>query len=162
MMESVFKIGDNLYTIEWLEGQGKHTPDEFSCQPHKCELIEETETIKETVVKDIEKGSRTKEAPEGLSVEEKLEQGYALTKDERYKLACDWLEGAEQVYEEEGESFDYFMTMLSVYKVNGKLYAIEWYKALEKHGEHSFENQPYECEIKEEESKIEETYIRGI
>lgn len=162
MIESVYKIGDNLYTIEWLEGQGKHTPNDFSIQPHKCELVEEINKTKETIIEDLEKRERTKEAPENFSIEEKIVQGYALTEDERSDFACGWLDGAKQVYEEEVESANYFMNMLSVYEIGGKLYAIEWCKTLEKHGWNLFENQPYECEIKEEEREIKETYIKWI
>lgn len=124
--------------------------------------MEETNKRKETIIEDLEKRERTKEAPENLSIEEKIVQGYALTEDERYELACDWLEGAKQVYEEEGESANYFMNMLSVYEIGGKLYAIEWCRALEKHGWNLFENQPYECEIKEEEIEEKEIYIKWI
>ena len=159
MLDSVYKIGENLYAIEWFQHQGEHTPDHFPNQPHKCKLETKMEKFKRAIVENIEDESRKKEVPYNLSTVEKLEQGYALSEDEICDLAYGNIKTSKEVYEEEGECFDYLMTMLTIQKINNRLYAIEWYKALEEHAKSIFENQPYECKIEEFEEEVENTYI---
>lgn len=52
--------------------------------------------------------------------------------------------------------------MVTVVEVNGKLYAINWQRALTEYQENIFDNQPYECEITKKEITITKTIINKV
>lgn len=92
------------------------------------------------------------------SIEEKLKDGDYLTEDEIEQLCWDY----PCVYQEEGDSGRWTTFITTVIEVNGKNYAINWQRGLTECQENIFDNQPYECEITEEEVTITKTVINEV
>lgn len=92
------------------------------------------------------------------SIEEKLEDGDYLTEDEIEQLCWDY----PCAYQEEDDSGRWTTFMVTVVEVNGKLYAINWQKGLTEYQENSYDEQPYECELVEEEVTITKTTIQEV
>lgn len=92
------------------------------------------------------------------SIEEKLQDGDHLTESEIESLCWDYPE----VYEEEHDSGRWTTFMTTVVDVNGKNYAINWQRGLTEYQENIYDEQPYECELVEEEVTITKTTIYEI
>lgn len=85
----------------------------------------------------------------------KLESNIPLTESE----INDFIWTFEEVYREEGEDRRWFRSILSVHKVNDKLFAVEWEQGLTENQENEFRKQPYEVELKTEEIVITKTTV---
>lgn len=92
------------------------------------------------------------------SIEEKLQDGDRLTESEIENLRWDYPE----VYEEEHDSGRWTAFMTTVVDVNGKKYAIDWQRGLTEYQENIYDEQPYECELVEEEVTITKTMIYRV
>ena len=92
------------------------------------------------------------------SIEEKLQDGDYLTEREIEDLRWDYPE----VYEEEHDSGRWTAFMTTVVDVNGKNYAINWQRGLTEYQENIYDEQPYECELVEEEVTITKTTIQEV
>lgn len=136
-----YKLMLNKEVIAELKGDKRETEELFNStaetlsQGRKWEIEEKINNIYEL---KIEK-----------SIEEKLEDGDYLTEDEIEHLCWDY----PCAYQEEGDSGRWTTFMVTVVEVNGKLYAINWQRGLTEYQENSYDEQPYECELKQEEIK---------
>lgn len=105
-----------------------------------------------------EKGNNIYELKIEKSIEEKLKDGDYLTEDEIEQLCWDY----PCVYQEEGDSGRWTTFMTTVVEVNGKNYAINWQRGLTECQENIYDNQPYECEVVEEEVTVIKTTIYEV
>lgn len=78
-----------------------------------------------------------------------------FTVDELVQIAYDDYDGVEIIDVIEGDSSRWTQHMTTIFKMNDKLYALEWERGLTEYQENEFYDQPYE--VKETKKMVEVT-----
>lgn len=91
-------------------------------------------------------------------IEMKLQKGEELSENE----LSDIMMYFDEVYVEKGEDRRWSRSVVSVYKINGSLYALNWEEGLTEMQEHSYYEQPYKVELEEKEIVTVKTIIKPI